>query len=176
MGKLRHIAMQVPDLEKAAQFYEGVFEMERVGEAESPIGNAISLSDGVMNLTLLNFPDGKGGMINDKKWLPSGKKVDLTIYEIENWDTQTGYFSVPPSPNIPDFETALIYNGMCLLEGTNLSEGRGTENPFLLFGAPWMNSKVIIEMVGATNKEFYEIMSEAPADVIEPLWRRRRLS
>lgn len=68
MSKLRHIAMQVPDLEKAARFYEKVFEMKRAGEAESPIGNAISLSDGVMNLTLLNFPDGKGGMINDQDW------------------------------------------------------------------------------------------------------------
>ena len=68
MSKLRHIAMQVPDLEEAAHFYENVFEMERVGEAESPIGNAISLSDGVMNLTLLNFPDGKGGMINGHDW------------------------------------------------------------------------------------------------------------
>ena len=68
MSKLRHIAMQVPDLEKAAQFYETVFKMERVGEAESPVGNAISLSDGVMNLTLLNFPGGKGGMINDQHW------------------------------------------------------------------------------------------------------------
>ena len=68
MSKLRHIAMQVPDLEETAHFYEKVFEMERVGEAETPIGNAISLSDGVMNLTLLNFPDGKGGMINGHDW------------------------------------------------------------------------------------------------------------
>lgn len=68
MSKLRHIAMQVPDLEKAATFYENVFDMKRVGNAESPIGNAISLSDGVMNLTLLNFPDGKGGMINGQDW------------------------------------------------------------------------------------------------------------
>jgi predicted enzyme related to lactoylglutathione lyase len=68
MSKLRHIAMQVPDLEKAAQFYESVFELKRVGEAESPVGNAISLSDGVMNLTLLNFPDGTGGMINGQEW------------------------------------------------------------------------------------------------------------
>ena len=68
MSKLRHIAMQVPDLEKAAYFYENVFEMKRVGEAESPVGNAISLSDAVMNLTLLNFPDGKGGMINSQSW------------------------------------------------------------------------------------------------------------
>ncbi|HIC59665.1 MAG TPA: VOC family protein [Rhodospirillales bacterium] len=68
MSKLRHIAMQVPDLEEAANFYESVFEMERVGEAESPVGNAISLSDGIMNLTLLCFPDGKGGMINSHDW------------------------------------------------------------------------------------------------------------
>ena len=68
MSKLRHIAMQVPDLEKAATFYEKVFGMKRAGSAESPVGNAISLSDGVMNLTLLNFPDGKGGMINGQDW------------------------------------------------------------------------------------------------------------
>ena len=68
MNKLRHIAMQVPDLEKAACFYEVVFEMKRVGEAESPVGNAISLSDGIMNLTLLNFPDGKGGMLHNQDW------------------------------------------------------------------------------------------------------------
>ena len=60
--------MQVPNLEEAAKFYESVFEMERVGEAQSPVGNAISLSDGIMNLTLLSFPDGKGGMINNTKW------------------------------------------------------------------------------------------------------------
>src|ERR1700730_4824802 len=62
MGKLRHVAIQVPDLEKAAAFYEGVFDLKRVGQVESPIGNAISLSDGVVNLTLLHFPEGtKGG-------------------------------------------------------------------------------------------------------------------
>lgn len=62
MAKLRHLAIQVPDLEKAAAFYEGVFELKRVAKVEAPIGNAISLSDGTMNLTLLQFPEGtKGG-------------------------------------------------------------------------------------------------------------------
>ena|SRR5437763_587423 len=65
MGKLRHIAIQVPDLEKAALFYEGVFGLKRLKKVNAPIGNAISLSVGVMNLTLLNFSqgttDGKGG-------------------------------------------------------------------------------------------------------------------
>jgi catechol 2,3-dioxygenase-like lactoylglutathione lyase family enzyme len=62
MAKIRHIAIQVPDLEKAAAFYEGVFELKRVNKVDSPIGNAIALSDGIMNLTLLQFPEGtKGG-------------------------------------------------------------------------------------------------------------------
>ncbi len=62
MAKIRHIAIQVPDLEKAAAFYEGVFELTRVSKVDSPFGNAIALSDGVMNLTLLQFPEGtKGG-------------------------------------------------------------------------------------------------------------------
>src|SRR6476620_294113 len=62
MAKLRHVAMQVPDLEKAAAFYEGVFDLKRVNKVESPVGNAIALSDGVVNLTLLHFPEGtKGG-------------------------------------------------------------------------------------------------------------------
>ncbi len=68
MGKLRHIAMQVPDLEKAAAFYEDVFDLDRVAEAESPIGNAVMLSDGVMNLTLLHFPEGTVGGINGPDW------------------------------------------------------------------------------------------------------------
>ena len=61
MAKIRHIAIQVPDLEKAAAFYEGAFGLERVNQVESPIGNAISLSDGTMNLTLLHFPEGTQG-------------------------------------------------------------------------------------------------------------------
>jgi predicted enzyme related to lactoylglutathione lyase len=68
MAKLRHIAMQVPDLEKAAKFYEQAFDLERVHEAESPIGDAVMLTDGVMNLTLLCFPEGKGGQINGPDW------------------------------------------------------------------------------------------------------------
>lgn len=68
MAKLRHIAMQVPDLERAARFYETVFEFKRVHTAESPIGNAIMLSDGTINLTFLHFPDGKGGQINGPDW------------------------------------------------------------------------------------------------------------
>jgi uncharacterized protein YbbC (DUF1343 family) len=46
---------------------------------------------------------------------------------------------IAPSPNMPTYETALVYPGACLLEGTNLSEGRGTTHPFEIFGAPWID-------------------------------------
>lgn len=68
MAKLRHVAMQVPDLERAAAFYEKVFELDRVVKAETPVGDALMLSDGVMNLTLLNFPEGAVGGINTPDW------------------------------------------------------------------------------------------------------------
>ena len=68
MAKLRHLALQVPDLEKAAAFYERCFDMKRVNKVSAPIGDAVVLSDGVMNLTLLNFPEGAKGMLNGPNW------------------------------------------------------------------------------------------------------------
>jgi uncharacterized protein YbbC (DUF1343 family) len=61
----------------------------------------------------------------------------------EYWD-RTGLSFVPPSPNMPTPETALVYPGMCLCEGTNLSEGRGTCRPFEQFGAPWLDSDALV--------------------------------
>jgi uncharacterized protein YbbC (DUF1343 family) len=50
---------------------------------------------------------------------------------------------VMPSPNMPAYETALVYPGGCLLEGTNLSEGRGTTRPFEILGAPWIDGALL---------------------------------
>jgi uncharacterized protein YbbC (DUF1343 family) len=55
----------------------------------------------------------------------------------------TGLPWVLPSPNMPTFETAQVYPGQCLLEGTNLSEGRGTTRPFEVFGAPWLDGDAL---------------------------------
>lgn len=70
--------------------------------------------------------------------------VDLVVLPVENWHRahyhdETGLPWVMPSPNMPTPDTAVVYPGMCLLEGTNLSEGRGTTRPFELFGAPWID-------------------------------------
>lgn len=57
------------------------------------------------------------------------------------WYDQTGLPWVPPSPNMPTVETAILYPGTCLIEGTNLSEGRGTTKPFEWIGAPWIDQE-----------------------------------
>ncbi len=51
---------------------------------------------------------------------------------------------IPPSPNIPTFETALVYIGTCIFEGTNVSEGRGTTQPFQLIGAPFIDAQQLV--------------------------------
>jgi uncharacterized protein YbbC (DUF1343 family) len=62
-------------------------------------------------------------------------------WERSQWHDETGLPWVLPSPNMPTLDTATVYPGMCLLEGTNLSEGRGTTRPFELFGAPWIDER-----------------------------------
>ena len=61
------------------------------------------------------------------------------------WFDQTGLPWVMPSPNMPTLDTAIVYPGMCLVEGTNLSEGRGTTRPFEIFGAPFIEPEVMIK-------------------------------
>ncbi|MBD9436094.1 DUF1343 domain-containing protein [Pseudoxanthomonas sp. PXM03] len=56
---------------------------------------------------------------------------------------------VPPSPNMPTPDTALVYPGMGLLEGTNVSEGRGTTRPFETLGAPWVDARALAERLNA---------------------------
>ena len=70
--------------------------------------------------------------------------LDLRVVKMKGWRREmsfsdTGLPWVMPSPNMPTLDTALVYPGGCLLEGTNLSEGRGTTRPFELVGAPWLD-------------------------------------
>jgi catechol 2,3-dioxygenase-like lactoylglutathione lyase family enzyme len=65
MARLRHIAVCVKDLDKAASFYERVFDLRRVEREDLDIGSAIYLTDGVINLALLNFKGAKGSDLED---------------------------------------------------------------------------------------------------------------
>jgi uncharacterized protein YbbC (DUF1343 family) len=89
----------------------------------------------------------------------------LSVIKIRNWSPKmifadTGLDWVPPSPNMPTPDTALLYPGSCLFEATNLSEGRGTSRPFELIGAPyvdhrwaeWLNTR---ELNGVWFREAY---------------------
>jgi uncharacterized protein YbbC (DUF1343 family) len=81
-------------------------------------------------------------------------ELELLIIPCEGWRRgmafrETGLPWIIPSPNMPTPETALVYPGMCLLEGTNLSEGRGTTLPFELFGAPWLEGHRLAEALSA---------------------------
>jgi uncharacterized protein YbbC (DUF1343 family) len=58
---------------------------------------------------------------------------------------------VAPSPNMPTYETALVYPGGCLIEGTNLSEGRGTTRPFEIVGAPWIDGARLADELHALS-------------------------
>lgn len=80
--------------------------------------------------------------------------INLTVVPMEGWSRdmffdETALPWVPPSPNMPTLATALVYPGMCLLEGTNLSEGRGTTTPFEIAGAPFADSARLAECINS---------------------------
>ncbi|OGD30549.1 MAG: hypothetical protein A2Y56_04580 [Candidatus Aminicenantes bacterium RBG_13_63_10] len=92
------------------------------------------------------------------------KKVDLTVIPMEGWKREMWFDEtelpwVIPSPNMPTLDTAAVYPGQVLFEGTNLSEGRGTTRPFEQCGAPWIDGYELavvlngLELPGVTFRE-----------------------
>jgi uncharacterized protein YbbC (DUF1343 family) len=78
-----------------------------------------------------------------------GIHCDLTVVPMSGWSRemwydQTGMIWTPPSPNMPTLATATVYPGMCLIEGTLLSEGRGTTLPFEQIGAPFIDPHKLV--------------------------------
>lgn len=116
-----------------------------VGIAEIPIRHGMTIGE----LALLFKDD-----IKTKKKI----SAKIEIVKMLNWDRKKFYDEYftewrAPSPNINMLETAIVYPGTCLIEGTNISEGRGTLEPFLLIGAPFIDSKALInELSMFTNK------------------------
>lgn len=102
------------------------------------------------------------------RWLVAERGIacDLEVVPMEGWRREmtwedTGLPYVLPSPNLPTPGSCAVYPGMVLVEGTNLSEGRGTTRPFELVGAPWLDPWALVEAV-------------APGDVagarLRPCW------
>jgi uncharacterized protein YbbC (DUF1343 family) len=92
--------------------------------------------------------------------------VDLEIIPCKGWNrmsfqTEWGTTFVPPSPAIQRFETTVLYPGLCLLEATNVSEGRGTDDPFTRLGAPWLDAPALARRLHDLE------MDEVDAELIE---------
>ncbi len=90
------------------------------------------------------------------------KSIELTVIPMDGWFYDLLFPNLdlmwyPPSPNIPSFESALCYVGTCLFEGTNISEGRGTQNPFQIIGAPWFNPDLILSAFPEEAKKGFNI-------------------
>lgn len=76
----------------------------------------------------------------------------LKVIPLKNWNREmyyedTGLNFIMPSPNMPTVDTAVVYPGTCIFEGTNISEGRGTTRPFEIIGAPWLDGFKIADMM-----------------------------
>jgi len=109
-------------------------------------------------------------MIIGEKWI--GTIPELTVVEMEGWNRSMLFFDtglpwVQPSPNIPDIETAIRYPGLCLVEGTNVSEGRGTYHPFKYIGAPWINAQQLTLIMNNLNLigVIFESVSFTPVSI-----------
>lgn len=89
-------------------------------------------------------------MANTEGWLKDKMTADLTVVTMKGWKRSMWYDEtslqwIKPSPNMATLNTAVVYPGLCLIEGINVSEGRGTEKPFEYVGAPWIDGKKLAE-------------------------------
>ena len=76
-------------------------------------------------------------MVNGEKWMKSTRNCDLTVVKCKNYDHKSRYqLPEKPSPNLQDMQAVYLYPSLCFFEGTVVSIGRGTENPFKVFGHP----------------------------------------
>ena len=103
----------------------------------------------------------------NEQWVAAdaGRQVALSVVELDGWTRDmffedTGLPWVPPSPNMPTVDTAVLYPGTCLFEGTQASEGRGSTRPFEEIGAPygdwrWADALTALRLPGVAFRENY---------------------
>jgi uncharacterized protein YbbC (DUF1343 family) len=124
-------------------------------------------------------------MFRGQKWIENADALRLEVIPMQGWQRnmwydETGLLWVAPSPSMRTLATATVYPGACLFEGTNLSEGRGTDIPFELIGAPWLKAKDLIDRLNAYNlagirfeAQFYT-PAAIPPSVLTPKYKNQR--
>jgi len=108
-----------------------------VSELPVPVRHGMTLGELALLVRSARHPDLSLSVMSCEGWAR------------DQWWDSTGLPWVAPSPNMPSLTAATVYAGACLVEATNLSEGRGTTRPFQLVGAPWLDGE---ELAGAMNR------------------------
>lgn len=95
-------------------------------------------------------------MIAGESWLQGNVRPRLDVIRMRGWRRklffdETNLPWISPSPSIRSIETAVLYPGTCFIEGTNVSEGRGTDHPFEYIGAPWIDSKAFVKALNSSG-------------------------
>ena len=79
-----------------------------------------------------------GKMVNGEKWLKNGVQAKYTLIPMQKYHKKQRYAILDkPSPNLPNDKSINLYPSLCFFEGTQVSVGRGTDNPFQIYGSPW---------------------------------------
>ncbi|CAJ1202616.1 hypothetical protein CPR19092_LGOLGGFK_02485 [Companilactobacillus paralimentarius] len=139
---------------------------------ENPLGDELT-PDYFSFVGLLPLPNRYGLTIGElaefikDNYLPD---LDLHVGHMINWNSrkdikQNGLSWISPSPNLPTFDALRLYPGLCLIEGTNLSEGRGTVRPFEQVGAPWINGEFLAGYMNDDSK-----ITQEGKLAFQPVW------
>jgi len=183
------VLFDIPDV--GCRFYTYLWTMTYVMEAcakynkqmiildrPNPIGGNLELAEGPVldEKTCASFigrwsiPIRHSSTLGELANYFSNKKVkglDLKIVQVKNWNRgRIANDFYPTSPAIQNISTALVYPGMGLLEGINVNEGRGTGEPFMQFGAPWINAEELLKELKNKNITGIDLKpcSYVPAD------------
>ncbi|HQJ74760.1 MAG TPA: DUF1343 domain-containing protein [Bacteroidota bacterium] len=112
-------------------------------------------------------------LVNEEGWLNNGVKADLIVIKMKGWKRNmwyddTGLPWVKPSPNMMNMNTAIVYPGLCFIEGTNVSEGRGTSNPFEIIGAPFIDKDQFAKTLNSYKLKGveFEPIKFTPTDIL----------
>lgn len=122
-------------------------------------------------------------MMKGEGWVPP--QVELHVVRMTQWERRffwedTGLQWIPTSPNIPFAETAIIYPGTGLLGAFTINPGLGTQNPFLQFGAPWLNTQAIVQKLGGGTRYGVELEpmvytpESIPGKTLHPPYENRK--
>jgi len=175
MDEIDILCIDIQDV--GARFYTYIYTMSRsmescakynkpfvVFDRPNPVSGAVfegnildmNYSSGIGKYSILQRHGMTIGEIADYFNVEEKINCDLTVIKMKDWKREyylddTNCPWILPSPNMPTLDTALVYTGTCIFEGTNLSEGRGTTRPFELIGAPWIDSIALANRLNSMN-------------------------